>query len=569
MSDRRLRPWRGVKPVAAPSGVAITARLRTSAEDEFVLDRLAAHLGRLRRADLAATSAREPVDPQLGAQQRRQVRRDELNTRKKALTAQSSARWANAIIAGNDDQHRLARDAGFRHIVGLRAAIATIGKRLAAPTTDTLTAAERKARRKAKAVKGYATQAERFAKQQRLQHLRAVLARAEDDHRNHRVRVVEGGKRLARIRHRLDDAGLTVDGWRRRWDAARYRISANGSPDEPFGNLTITLTPAGQVSVRLPKPLEHLANAPRGRYVLSCRAVFAYRGQEWAQRISSGNSVSYTITRKAGRSGRYLAAAWAIPSLPYWVGRDDVAAGQDVYATGPVAAVDLNDGHLALRRLDSHGNPVGAAGRIDIDATGAASRRDAQVRHAITRLIRYCQRHGLTAIAVEDLDFADARITGRETMGRGKRGKRFRRTVISGIPTGRFRDRLAGMAHRAQITVFAVNPAYTSAWGAQHWQRPYHNVTRHQAAATVIGRRAQGFSARRRKGVTPARPADRAVRATDQTAPNNPAASSTGHRHRPRMRGTKSRPPCRNVRGDPGRATVTPAQLANNDQHQL
>jgi hypothetical protein len=46
----------------------------------------------------------------LSAEEGRQVRRDRLNTRKKALTAQSSARWANAIIAGNDDQYRLARD---------------------------------------------------------------------------------------------------------------------------------------------------------------------------------------------------------------------------------------------------------------------------------------------------------------------------------------------------------------------------------------------------------------------------------------------------------------------------
>ncbi|MDD4867201.1 MAG: hypothetical protein PHQ28_08830 [Mycobacterium sp.] len=287
-------------------------------------------------------------------------------------------------------------------------------------------------------------------------------------------------------------------------------------------NLTITVTPAGQVSVRLPKPLEHLANASRGRYVLSCPAVFGYRGREWAGRISSGNSASYTITRKPGRGGRYLTAAWAIPSLPYWAGRDGCGVGEDVYATGEVVAVDLNDGHLAVRRLDLHGNPMGAAYRIDIDATGAASRRDAQVRHAITRLINYAQRHNITAIAVEDLDFADARTTGRETMGRGTWGKRFRRTV-SGIPTGRFRDRLAGMAHRAQIAVFAVNPAYTSTWGAQHWCRPYENVTRHQAAATVIGRRAQGFSARRRKGVTPARPADRAVRAANQTGTRQPA----------------------------------------------
>ncbi|WP_343601715.1 hypothetical protein [Mycobacterium sp.] len=567
MSRRKLRPWRGVKPVASPSGCAITTRLRTTPADEYVLDAVAAHLGRLRRADLAATSQRAPVDPRWDSDQRQQVRRNRLNARKKTLTAVSSARWATAIIAGNDDQCRLARAAQYRHIIGLHAAIATIDKRLAAPTTDTLSAAQRKTRRKTTAVKGYASQAERFAKQQRVQHLRGELARVQADRCADRVHVVEGGKRLATARHHLDAAGLSVDSWRDRWAAARYRISANGSPDEPFGNLTITVTPTGQVSIRLPQPLEHLANTPRGRYVFSGQAVFAHRGEEWAQRITSGNSVSYTLTRRAGRAGRYLSASWAIPSVPYWVGRADCAAGDDVHTNGPVVGVDLNDGHLAVRRLDGHGNPVGAAERIDIDLSGSASRRDAQVRHAITRLLHYSRRHGIDAIAVEDLDFADARITGRETLGRGPRGKRFRR-VVSAIPTAVFRNRLTGMADRAGIQLFAVNPAYSSIWGAHHWRRPYKNVTRHQGAATVIGRRAQGFTARRREGVTPPRPEDRAVRATNQTGPDSPQAI-TGNRHRSRTRGTQSRPPCRNVRGDPGRATVTPAQLANNDQPQF
>jgi len=176
MTSRKLRGWRGVKPVAAPPGVTITARLRTSADEEFVLDQVAAHLGGLRRADLAATAHRPGPDPALNTEQRRQVRRDELNGRKRVLTAQSSSRWANAIIAGNDDQYRLACDAQYRHIIGLRAAITTIEKRLAAPTSDTLTVAQRRARRKAGAPKGYASQGERFGEQCRLQHLRAELA---------------------------------------------------------------------------------------------------------------------------------------------------------------------------------------------------------------------------------------------------------------------------------------------------------------------------------------------------------------------------------------------------------
>jgi hypothetical protein len=53
----------------------------------------------------------------------------------------------------------------------LRAAITTVEKRLATPTTDTLTVSERKARNTTKAVKGYAIQAERFPQAQRVQHL--------------------------------------------------------------------------------------------------------------------------------------------------------------------------------------------------------------------------------------------------------------------------------------------------------------------------------------------------------------------------------------------------------------
>ena len=59
-------------------------------------------------------------------------------------------------------------------------------------------------------------------------------------------------------------------------------------------------------------------------------------------------------------------------------------------------------------------------------------------------------RHGIDTIAVEDLDFADARTVGRETMGRGSRGKRFRKTV-AGIPTAVFRNRLAAQTHRHGI----------------------------------------------------------------------------------------------------------------------
>ena len=152
---------------------------------------------------------------------------------------------------------------------------------------------------------------------------------------------------------------------------------------------------------------------------------------------------------------------------------------------------------------------------------------------------------------------------GRETMGRGRRGKRFRKTVAGTADRCVPQPALPPRPTAHGIGLCAVNPAYSSAWGDQHWRTPYKNVTRHQAAATVIGRRAQGYTARRRKGVTRTRPEDRAVRATDQAAPENQRATSS--RHRPGTWGNKSRAPNRARTRLEGRATVTPA-MANKGQ---
>jgi IS605 OrfB family transposase len=189
-----------------------------------------------------------------------------------------------------------------------------------------------------------------------------------------------------------------------------------------------------------------------------------------------------------------------------------------------MSGVDLNAGHLAVCVLDASGNPVGGPTTIEVATAGlAASRRDGRVRAAITALLDQAQHSGCTAIVVENLDFADARATGRETLGRGKRGKRLRRT-ISGIPTRKFCTRLISMAARRGIAIIGVDAAYTSRWGAQHWRKPLQEqtsdpatVTAHHGAAVAIGRRGLGLAIRRRPagprtrqrtgvGTPPARP---------------------------------------------------------------
>jgi biotin carboxylase len=123
---------------------------------------------------------------------------------------------------------------------------------------------------------------------------------------------------------------------------------------------------------------------------------------------------------------------------------------------------------------------------------------------------------------IEDLDFVAWREEGRERSerrpSRGKRGKDFRR-LVAGLPTGKFRDRLVQMATNNGVAVIAVDPAYTSRWGAEHWLDALEQISPeasgHHAAALVIGRRGLGHRARRRERCDSTRAVHREKRAAD------------------------------------------------------
>ncbi|MCX4692733.1 hypothetical protein [Streptomyces sp. NBC_01408] len=514
---RELRTLAAPFTVAAPAGARIRDRLHLSSTDEQVLALLGVHLGHHARVDLAerVRIGRVPVKDNRRAE------------RKRALTKVSSSRWAGAITRASEDQFQLSLRSLFDERASLRRAIAKIGKRLAVPCG-----------RRVGGVRGYPDQAEHAQKQYRLQVLTARLAGVEARIEAGHPAIVVGGRRLAKVRHNLADAQLTETEWRERWDAARMFLTADGESGAPHGNYTISVDPAdGNVTIVLPEPLRHLANAPRGRYRLAAKVTFSHRREEWLDRVTARQAVRYDITHDAVRGRWHLDASWSTPKTVPPSPVELAAAG------ARLLAVDLNAGHLAACVVDVHGNPVGEPFTVPTNLTGPASQRDGRLRAAITELIDLAKAKGCTGLAIENLGFADARATGRETMGRGKRGKTFRRTV-AGLPTARFRERLRGMAHHRGLIVIAVDPAYTSRWGGRHWKAPLQQqskttvVTGHHAASVAIGRRALGYGVRRRPGVTAHGQRIVVRRATGQTVP------------RPRARGTTS----------PPRTTGTPHQ---------
>jgi hypothetical protein len=161
--DRRV-PVSGLREIAvpfvaaAPAGARVRTRLRVNPQDAAVLEAAGRHLGSLAGRDLAARCA----EGRLGAKGRAVSRR----ARKRALTAGSSSRWAGAVTRTSEDQWQLADRNLHAERRTLRTRIRAIEARLNIPVGG----------RNGRA-RGYATQAERYGKQQRLQVLKHARRR--------------------------------------------------------------------------------------------------------------------------------------------------------------------------------------------------------------------------------------------------------------------------------------------------------------------------------------------------------------------------------------------------------
>ncbi|MFF9317262.1 IS200/IS605 family accessory protein TnpB-related protein [Streptomyces sp. NPDC014735] len=476
--------------VSGPCGVAVRDRLKhLTPQDERVLRLVGAYQGRLASRDLKARCA-DGLEHGAGT----------WASRKRGLTPQSSSRIAGAITKATHDQWALARRCQAAHIQTLEAGIRTLRHRLSLPIGAPGTK---------RAPGGYRSKGEWFHKSRRLAALEARHTVAVRDRQAGRVRVVRGGRRLLNTRRHLDQARLTEERWRERWEAERWFLAADGESGKRFGNETIRVTDTGEVSIKLPAPLAHLANTKHGRYTLASTVTFAHRGVEWADRVVTNRAVAYRIHHDTGRGRWYLTASWQRPTVQ--------AVPLATARARGVIGVDTNADHFAAYHLDPHGNPTGEPHRFFYDLSGTATHRDAQIRHALTRLINWAEQTGVTTIAVEDLDF-----TAEKTREKHGRRKRFRR-LISGIPTGKLRVRLVSMAAEHGLAVVAVDPAYTSVWGAQHWQKPlvtpHRRMSRHDAAGIAIGRRALGHPVRRRTAPPPHDRSDRAGHRTAQAGP--------------------------------------------------
>ncbi|SDL88806.1 hypothetical protein [Streptomyces wuyuanensis] len=291
MAEKKLRKFEDPFVALGPSGVAIRDRLKHPTDvDDKVLRLVGEHLGRLASLDLKARCA-DGLDHN----------NDTWAARKQGLTAKSSSRWAGALTKATHDQWALSRRCQLAHIQGLEAGVRTLMHRLSQPIGEKGTK---------RAPGGYRSKGEWFRKSRRLHVLEDRLDVARVEREAGVVHVVRGGRRLINNRHNLDAAQLTEPEWRQRWEAERWFLAADGESGKRYGNETIRVTPDGEVSIKLPTPLAHLANAEHGRYVLTSKVAFAH-----PTRRSDTPSVN-CCAGPTGAACRRRPDRWTVPCTP-------------------------------------------------------------------------------------------------------------------------------------------------------------------------------------------------------------------------------------------------------------
>ena len=189
-----------------------------------------------------------------------------------------------------------------------------------------------------------------------------------------------------------------------------------------WGNETIRVAPGDDgecsVTIRLPTPLAHLSNTP-GRiptYQLSDPIGWNHLADEWRAQVSSHQAVGYAIRLDAEQGRWYITASWSLPLR-------DTLSVEEAAQSGRCLAVDVNSGHLDARILDTHGNPIGRPVRKDIPQKGSSSHRLGALREAVSQLVKWAKQQGASVVAVEKLNFTDARTLGRQKGTKGQSGQ--------------------------------------------------------------------------------------------------------------------------------------------------
>lgn len=327
-------------------------------------------------------------------------------------------------------------------------------------------------------------------KKRRIHAMKVRLAALENDKRTGRIRLCFGSRKLFKAQFRLHENGFAShSAWRQVWqDVRNNQFMVLGSKDETGGcqGCQAEVAEDGRITLRIRLPDALCASATLGakreKYVVLKDLHFNHGHDAIVRALGRNLStdkndwVALTYRFVADRKGWRVFVSTAA-ELP--VRRSVRGAG--------VLGVDINIDHLAVMRVDAKGNPL-RSWRIECSTYGkSAEQRRAVVGESVKQLMAIAVAERVP-IALEKLDFSKKKA---ESEGAGLRRNR----MLSGFAYAQIQTVLRARAYDVGIETIDVNPAWTSFIGEHKFAARY-GLSRHAAAALVIGRRSMNLSER-------------------------------------------------------------------------
>ena len=287
-----------------------------------------------------------------------------------------------------------------------------------------------------------------------------------------------GTKEFYRKQYHLEENGYkTHEKWlndfRKRRDHQIYYL---GSSDETSGNQMCQLFYISEIdkfSLKVRKENKYCSvDAKQGSmenyewFLID----FKYRKDLLIKMLEEGKSLSYQIIKKGNKW--YVEVSFMLDCQLY----TDMKKG--------CIGLDYNNGFISLTETDRYGNVVNAE-KIYLDKHGGGNKAKSELSEKLSKIIREARKKD-KGIAIEKLKFVKKKAQ------QVKKGNKQYNKMLHLLDTKRYTQLCKDLSASYGVMLKEVNPVYTSKIGEQKYVKQ-KKLNKHNAAAYVIARRAQGF----------------------------------------------------------------------------
>jgi len=311
-------------------------------------------------------------------------------------------------------------------------------------------------------------------KNRSLLSLKNRLEKLQRDHKEGRVALCFGGRKLFHAQFHLEENGYAShEEWKEDWIKARNsEFFSLGSKDETSGNQSCVLTTHENTCIlrlRLPNSLVKKYGT---KYLLLPPVTFGYGQEKIQEALIAKKALSYRFKRD-GKGWRVF-VSFSREKTPIVTKREGAIG------------VDINANHLAVTEIDANGNPIDKKTFPLCTYGKTADQAKALIGDVCKQIVALAKAAKKPLIA-EQLDFKKKKSRLKE-----ESSPKLAR-MLSSFSYARILENLEHKAFEEGVEFFTVSPVLTSVIGRVKFAKRY-GLSIHHAAALCIARRFFRFS---------------------------------------------------------------------------